>query len=312
VLTLEAVRKSFGPVPVISSLDLTIGPGTRLGIVGPNGSGKTTFLKLCMGLVEPDSGRVLRGSTVRFAAIDQSRAELDPEHTVLEEVAGKNDYVKVGGRMLHIESFLEQFLFSGDMKHIRIGDLSGGERNRVLLAKLLCAGGNVIVLDEPTNDLDLMALRVLEEALLSFPGTVLVVSHDRFFLDRVATRILHLDGQGRARVHEGDLSALLEKLAAERAAESRPKAARPAVAEKPRRRRLSIPEQRELEALPGRIEAAETEMARLDALLADPALWAKGGGEARALGKAREDAAALVERMMERWEELERIKEAAG
>jgi ATP-binding cassette subfamily F protein uup len=160
----------------------------------------------------------VHGETVRFASIDQQRTDLDPEKSVIEEVAGQNEHVSVGDRTLRIEGFLEQFLFPGAMKYAKVGLLSGGEKNRVLLAKLLCQGGNVILLDEPTNDLDLASLRTLEEALVAFAGSVIVVSHDRWFLDRVATRILYLDGSGGVRRHEGDLSSLLEKLADERAA----------------------------------------------------------------------------------------------
>ncbi len=212
VLNLEGVSAGYDGQDLIRNLNMEIGAGSRIGIVGPNGAGKSTFLKLCMDQLQPSLGSVQRGSTVKFASIDQRRSDLDENKTVLEEVAGKNDYVKVGDRMQRIESFLEQFLFPSAMMRARIGSLSGGERNRVLLAKLLSAGGNVLVLDEPTNDLDLMTLRVLEEALVAFPGVVLVVSHDRYFLDRVATRILFMDGHGNSRVHEGDMSGLLDKL----------------------------------------------------------------------------------------------------
>ncbi|MCB9888737.1 MAG: ATP-binding cassette domain-containing protein, partial [Planctomycetes bacterium] len=218
VLHLRGVTAGYGEQPLLRGFDLEIGARTCIGIVGPNGAGKSTLLRLCTGELAPSEGEVERGSTVRFAAIDQRRSDLDPQKTVLEEVGGGRDYVSVDGRMIRVEAFLDGFLFPGARKHTQVAALSGGERNRVLLAKLLSAGGNVLVLDEPTNDLDLMTLRVLEEALCAFPGVVLVVSHDRFFLDRVATRIVYLDGHGGHRIHAGDLSGLLDKLRAERAA----------------------------------------------------------------------------------------------
>ena len=307
VLRLQGVTKRFGDRCVLAPLDLEIGPGTRLGIVGPNGAGKTTFLRLCTGELAPDAGTVVVGPTVRFSRIDQARTGLDPAKTVLEEVGGKNDYVHVGGRMLRVETYLEQFLFAGATRQARIGDLSGGERNRVLLAKLLAQGGNVLVLDEPTNDLDLATLRTLEEALCAFEGVVLVVSHDRWFLDRVATRVLHLDGAGRARVHEGDLSGLLLRLAAERKA-----AAAPAAATKPapsapasRPKRLSTRETQELVALPDRIAAAEQELARLDQALLDPKLYTLPGGDPHALAAQRAQQAEAVDALYTRYLELE-------
>jgi ATP-binding cassette subfamily F protein uup len=275
VVRLREVTKSYDGRVVLRPFDLEVMPRTRLGIVGPNGAGKTTLLKILTQQLVPDAGEVVVGPTVRFATIDQHRSGLDPEKTVLEEVAGKDGHVRIGERVMRAETFLEQFLFPGPKKLARIGDLSGGEKNRVLLAKLLAQGGNVIALDEPTNDLDLTTLRSLEDALNAFPGVVLVVSHDRWFLDRVATRIVHLDGSGVARVHEGDLSALLEKLAAERAAEEArsradAKAARaeqPAAA--PKKKRLSTREQQELERLPAEIQRLEQDVARLDQELAD-------------------------------------------
>ncbi|MCA8953859.1 MAG: ABC-F family ATP-binding cassette domain-containing protein, partial [Planctomycetes bacterium] len=226
VLRLRGVGKSFGDRTIVAPFDLEIGPGERIGIVGPNGAGKTTLLRLCLGQLAPDGGEVGVGPTVKFAGIDQARSALDPQKTVLEEVSNGNDFVFVGGRDLRVETFLEQFLFPGAMKHQSVARLSGGERNRVLLARMLCEGGNVLVLDEPTNDLDLASLRALEDALLAFSGSVLVVSHDRWFLDRVATRIVHLDGSGEVRLHAGDLSGLLEKLADERAARAEADAGR--------------------------------------------------------------------------------------
>ncbi|MBL9079326.1 MAG: ABC-F family ATP-binding cassette domain-containing protein [Planctomycetes bacterium] len=320
VLRVRGAGKAFGGRTVLRPFDLELGPGQRLGIVGKNGAGKTTLLKLCLGELPPDQGSVAVGPTVRFATIDQVRSALSPEKTVLEEVANGNDYVVVAGRGMRVETFLEQFLFPGPRKLARIGTLSGGERNRVLLAKLLCAGGNVLVLDEPTNDLDLASLRALEDALLAFGGAVIVVSHDRWFLDRIATRVAHLDGEGAVRVHEGDLSLLLDKLAAERAAADAAAAAAQAKAkarlaaaqpEPPKTRKLSTREQQELAALPARIEAAEAELARVDAGLQDPATYQAAArakfDELTALRKELPDRIAVL---YARWEELETIAAA--
>jgi ATP-binding cassette subfamily F protein uup len=319
VLRLRGVGKSYGARTVLRPFDLDLGPGERLGIVGRNGAGKTTLLKLCRGELQPDRGTVAIGPTVRFAGIDQGRTDLDPTRTVLQEVSGGNDYVVVAGRGVRVETFLEQFLFPGAMKQARIGRLSGGERNRVLLAKLLCQGGNVLVLDEPTNDLDLASLRALEDALLAFPGSAIVVSHDRWFLDRIATRVVHLDGEGGVRVHEGDLSLLLERLAQE-AAERAAAAAQAAAAEKARaaraaaaaaptapqkRNKLSSREQQELEALPARIEAAEAELAAVDRDLNDPAVYtAAGRARYDELSRARAALPERIQGLYARWEEL--------
>ncbi len=325
VLRVQGVSKSFGDRVVLEPTSFELGPNQRLGIVGKNGAGKTTLLRMILGQLEPDSGKVDVGPTAVFADIDQKRSDLDAAKTVLDEVSNGNDYVFVGGRSLRIESFLEQFLFPGQMKHARIGALSGGERNRVLIAKLLCAGGNVLVLDEPTNDLDLASLRALEDALLAFPGAAIVVSHDRWFLDRVATRVVHLDGTGAARVHEGDLSLLLARLrdeAADRAAaaaaqaqrdKARAQVQRQAEAPASRPKKLSTREQQELEALPGRIEAAEAELVEVDAQLGQPSIYEAAHTERLAELTARREALPdELASLYARWEELESIAQQAG
>jgi ATP-binding cassette subfamily F protein uup len=331
VLQIKGAMKRFGDRVVVPPIDLDVGPGERLGIVGPNGAGKSTFLALCLGKLAPDSGAVVVGDTVKFASIDQSRSDLDPKKTVVEEVSGTQGApggsFKAGEGMVRVESFLDRFLFAGPAKRLPIEALSGGEKNRVLLAKLLVQAGNVLVLDEPTNDLDLMTLRVLEEALLAFPGTVLVVSHDRWFLDRIATKILHLDGEGHARVHTGDLSSLLERIAKERAAkeaaEADPSAARrakatktakpandaqePAAASSPAspRRKLTYREQQELAALPEHIASAEREAASIDEKFQDPALYRGPRVEVEKLQSRRSELSAEIAALYVRWEELE-------
>ena len=320
VVRVKGASKSFGGRTVLSPFDLEIGPGDRIGIVGRNGAGKTTMLKLWLGQLQPDQGSVAIGPTVKYAAIDQGRTALDPEKTVLQEVSGGNDYVSYGGRTVRVETFLEQFLFPGAMKQARIGSLSGGEKNRVLLAKLLCAGGNLIVLDEPTNDLDLASLRALEDALLAFTGVVVVVSHDRWFLDRVATRVVHLDGSSKVRLHAGDLSLLLEKLADEKsAAQAAAAAAAAAAAQKqrasepvaPKAKKLSTREQKELAELPAKIEAAEQELRDVDVALSDPKVYEPARRDHfERLSATRKDLPARIAVLYARWEELEAI--AAG
>ena len=315
VVTLRNVTHRYGENIVLPPLDLEVESGMRIGIVGPNGAGKTTLLRILLRQLDPTGGEVVVGETVRMATVDQSRSDLDPERSVVQEVAGAGQTVRVGAREIHVASFLDRFLFPGDRKDTLIGSLSGGERGRVLIAKLLLTGGNVLVLDEPTNDLDLMTLRAFEEALIAFRGSVVVVSHDRWFLDRVATHVLHLDGHGGVRLHTGDVSSLLDRLTREhREAESSrdastkaerkkaaPVAARPeTTGPKP----LAPWERRELDELTSRIEELENKVVSIDARLADPALYKGDGSEARALQVERGSANEGLEAALERWEYL--------
>ncbi|MGK0202657.1 MAG: ATP-binding cassette subfamily F protein uup [Planctomycetota bacterium] len=326
VLRIQDVSKSFDGRTIIEPFSFELGPGQRLGIVGKNGAGKTTLLRMIMGQLESDTGKVGIGPTVKFAGIDQKRSDLDESKTVIEEVANGNDYVFVGGRSQRIETFLEQFLFPGEMKHGLISGLSGGERNRVLIAKLLCAGGNVLVLDEPTNDLDLVSLRALEDALLAFPGAAIVVSHDRWFLDRIATRVVHMDGSGHARVHEGDLSLLLERLkqeSSERAAQAaaanqrakakaKAKEVAGAAVVTSKAKKLSSREQKELTDLPKKIELAETELADVDTALGDASLYEQQNAHRfDGLTKRRKELPGELAALYARWEKLEAIAEQA-
>jgi len=320
VVRARGLALRVGDRTLAEGLDLDVGQGERLGIVGPNGAGKTTLLRTLIGHREPDAGTVEIGETVRLAAIEQQRADLDPSKSVVEEIGSAGAYVKIGERSVRLESFLDGFLFPGDRKHTRVERLSGGERNRVLLAKLLLQGGNVLVLDEPTNDLDLPTLRALEEALIAFEGTVVVVSHDRWFLDRVATEILHLDGCGRATRYGGGVSALLERHSAERrereadAARSeraRRTAQEPAAPSRPARgRRLSTWETRELDALPAQIETGEARLEELSARLSDPSLYQGPAAERERVQAEHSEAVAENERLYARWEELEALRDA--
>jgi ATP-binding cassette subfamily F protein uup len=313
VISATGLDKSFGERQIIRGLDLEIGKSDRLGIVGPNGAGKSTLIRLLMGELAPDAGVVDVGPTVAFSYIDQKREGLSDDRTVIEEVGRGNDHIVVGGRALRIESFLDAMLFPRGKSRTRVGDLSGGERSRVQLAKLLATAGNVLILDEPTNDLDLTTLQVLEEAVLAFPGAVVVVSHDRWFLDRVATRVVHLGGDGGHRVWNGELSFLLERMAAERReAEVRRAPRREAQASREpdrpaavRSKRLSNWEERELAELPEKIEVAEQELVELDARLADPSIYTGDASAAQQLTASRAEVQQKVDALLARWEELE-------
>jgi ABC transport system ATP-binding/permease protein len=314
VMRLRGVTLRVGDRTLVEGLDLDVGRGTRLGIVGPNGAGKTTLLRTLLGLRAPDVGTAEIGETVRISSVDQHREALDVEKTVVQEIAGSVEYVRVGGDLRRIEGFLESFLFPGERKHVQIRRLSGGEKNRVLLAKLLLQGGNVLVLDEPTNDLDLPTLRALEEALVAFDGTVIVVSHDRWFLDRVATEIVHLDGKGGFLKWGGGMSTLLERLAEKRDAAEAPatpvrrEPSRPV--EAPRRpKKLGTRQQSELDALPAQIEDAEKRLSVLDERIADPALYRGPAADRDRVVAERATLAADIARLYARWEELEALRD---
>jgi energy-dependent translational throttle protein EttA len=200
------VEKGFGDRLLIDDLDFILPPGGIVGVIGPNGAGKTTLFRMIVGEEKPDAGSLTVGSSVSLAYVDQSRDTLAGEATVFEEITGGVDRMVVGGRELHGRAYVAGFGFKGSDQQKKVGQLSGGERNRVLLAKVLSAGGNVLLLDEPTNDLDVDTLRALEDALLGFPGCAVVISHDRWFLDRIATHVLAFEGDSEVRWYEGNFS----------------------------------------------------------------------------------------------------------
>ncbi|MHC4959231.1 MAG: ABC-F family ATP-binding cassette domain-containing protein [Planctomycetota bacterium] len=302
VVRLHKVAQRYGD---LKDVNLEIGRGERIGIVGRNGAGKTTLLRLCLGLLEPDAGRIETGTTVKFAYVDQARTQLDDSKPLVREIAGENVHVPIGDRRVRIEAFLDRFLFPRAMHGTPVGDLSGGERNRVLLAKLLVQAGNVLALDEPTNDLDLSTLRALEEALVAFPGTVLVVSHDRWFLDRVATRVLHVD-DGKVRDHPGDMSSLLDELAEAGPARTRKlRAAQEPRPRKPQQGKLGFNEQRELDGLPDRIAGLEDELAELAGQLADPGFYSGPEERVRDVTRRHRELTGQVTALYTRWEELD-------
>jgi energy-dependent translational throttle protein EttA len=206
VIESEHLRKGFGDRLLIDDLSFSLPPGGIVGVIGPNGAGKTTLFRMFVGQEQPDDGTLKVGATVQAAYVDQSRASLDPNNTVYEEITGGVDHLTVGGREVHGRAYVAGFNFKGSDQQKKVGDLSGGERNRLHLAKALLQGGNLLLLDEPTNDLDVDTLRALEEALLEFPGCAVVISHDRWFLDRVATHVLAFEGDSEVRFFEGNFS----------------------------------------------------------------------------------------------------------
>jgi ATP-binding cassette ChvD family protein len=204
VVALESVNKGFGGEPLIQDLSMTLPRGAIVGVVGPNGAGKTTLFKMVTGEEQPDAGTVKRGSTVELAFVGQEREGLNPDKTVFEEISEGQEEIALGGRTVPARNYVGRFNFKGTDQQKKVGNLSGGERNRVHLAKLIKRGGNVLLLDEPTNDLDVNALRMLEDAIASFPGCMMIISHDRFFLDRVCTHLLVFEGDGVVRFVEGN------------------------------------------------------------------------------------------------------------
>jgi energy-dependent translational throttle protein EttA len=206
VVEAEQLTKAFGDRLLIDDFSFTLPRGGIVGVIGPNGAGKTTLLRLLVGQDKPDGGTLRIGPTVQLAYVDQSRESLDGDHSVYEEITGGVDRLVVGGRELHGRAYVAGFNFKGSDQQKRVGDLSGGERNRLHLAKALLMGGNLLLLDEPTNDLDVDTLRTLEDALVEFAGCAVVVSHDRWFLDRIATHVLAFEGDSEVRFFEGNFS----------------------------------------------------------------------------------------------------------
>ncbi len=211
VLVAKGVRKAYGDRVLIDDLDLDLPPGGIVGMIGPNGAGKTTLIKMIIGTEKPDAGTLTLGPSVALSYVDQNRETLDPAKTVYEEISGGSDTIKFGTKSINARAYVSRFNFRGSDQQKKVGELSGGERNRVQLSKLLRSGGNLVLLDEPTNDLDVDTLRSLEEGLLGFVGCAVVVSHDRWFLDRIATHILAFEGDGKVRWFEGNFQAYHEK-----------------------------------------------------------------------------------------------------
>ena len=316
VAELDNVSLAFGDKRVVEQLSTTVLRGDKIGLIGPNGAGKTTLLKLILGDIEPDSGRIQRGANQQVAYFDQMRAALDPDATLEDFISPGSEWIEIGAKRQHVKSYLGDFLFSPARAASPVRSLSGGERNRLLLARLFARPANVLVLDEPTNDLDIDTLELLEELLQGYEGTVFLVSHDRTFLDNVVTSTLAWDGPGAWREYEGGVQDWLAQSArwqAMREAEARAASdvsdqtslqRTPDKREQLQKKKLSYKDQRELDALPALIDALEQEQADIRARLADGTLYQTDLDQAVAL-QARDGV--IEEELMaalERWETL--------
>lgn len=309
---LKNVSLSFGSRKIIDDFSFEFEPGSRIGLVGPNGIGKSTLLKIITGSLIPDRGEAVAAPTVEFNYIDQSRLVLDPEKSVLEEIGEGVENVQLGTEKISVWGYLKRFLFEDERINTKIKYLSGGERARLTLAKILKQGGNFLILDEPTNDLDLSSLRLLEEALLSYSGCLLVVSHDRYFLNRVCTGILTFDPGGKIVYTPGDYDYSLEKRRERRAAaepapvrETTKPSAAPAPAPARTPRKLSFKENRELEGMEEAVTAAEEKIAEIEACFGDPDFFEKYGSRSAELQRELDAVRAEAARLYQRWEELE-------
>jgi ATP-binding cassette subfamily F protein uup len=312
VAVAENVTKGYGGPPVVRGLNLRVIRGDRLGIVGPNGAGKTTLLNLLTGRIPPDSGEVRLGTNLAVVTLDQQRASLDPTATLAETLTGgSGDTVEVAGERRHVIGYMKDFLFKPEQARTPVCVLSGGERGRLTLACALARPSNLLVLDEPTNDLDLETLDLLQEMLADFPGTVLLVSHDRDFLDRVVTSTLAADGDGRWTEYAGGYSDMLAQRGAPSPAPiEKPRTASPSrPPSRPASRKLSFKDKHALETLPGQMETLQGEITRLQRRLANPELYRKDP----VAFTAATDRLAAAERELaaaeERWLELELLRE---
>ena len=330
VIEAKAIAKRFGDKVILAPFDLRVLRGDRVALVGPNGAGKTTLLKMLIGEMVPDSGEVILGTNLEMAVFDQNRTALDPAMTLWESltgdpvmrVSGQADQVMVRGTPRHVVGYLKDFLFDERQARAPVASLSGGEKARLLLAKLMARDSNLLVLDEPTNDLDVETLDLMQEVLDDYDGTVLLVSHDRDFLDRVATTTVAMDGDGRATVYAGgwsDYRAHRAEAEAARGGPAKPEAKpaarpadRPQAAAAPAKPAggLSFTERHRLEKLPGEIARLEAEIAKLAEVLADPALYASQPVKFQKATEALAERQAALDAAEEDWLTLE--EKAAG
>jgi ABC transport system ATP-binding/permease protein len=309
VAELENVSKGFDRGVVVRDFSSRIVRGDKVGFIGPNGAGKTTLLKLILGQLEPDSGTVRNGSRIQIAYFDQFREQLDDSATLAEVISPGSDFVEFAGRRQHVIGYLGDFLFAPQRARAKVESLSGGERNRLLLARLFARPANVLVLDEPTNDLDMETLDLLEQLLQDYDGTVLLVSHDRAFLDAVVTQTIAFEGDGRWREYVGGYTDwLAQRVVSPASAPGAPRTVAPAPVAAPpsvpapAKVKLAFKEQKELDGLPERISALEGEQSALTAQLSDGTL---AGADAAKLATRLGELGTEIENAMARWEELE-------
>ncbi len=311
VIKVEDIAYSYNTKPVVSGFSAAIMRGDKIGIIGPNGAGKTTLLRLLLGELSPQQGNVRHGTRLNITYFDQLRAQLKEDKSVFDNVGDGNDVIVFNGKSRHVISYLQDFLFSPDRVRIPVNALSGGERNRLLLARLFARPSNVLVMDEPTNDLDLETLELLEELLLDYQGTLLLVSHDRTFLNNVVTSTFVFEGKGKVneyiggyddwqRQSEGRKNDVTEKIPAKTELVRR---------QRERPRKLTFKEQRELEALPQRIESLEAEQQQLYQTMSDPLFFQKGKEEITKINDRASSLEGELAEAYQRWETLEGLRE---
>jgi ABC transport system ATP-binding/permease protein len=320
VIEAVGVSKSYGGRAIVADFSTRIVRGDRIGIVGPNGSGKTTLISLLTGMVAPDAGSVKLGSTLAIATLDQHRDKLDPDVTVAQTLTGgRGDTVMVNGQAKHVVSYMKDFLFSPEQAGTAVGKLSGGERGRLMLAQALAKPSNLLVLDEPTNDLDMETLDVLEETLAEYPGTILLISHDRDFLDRLVAGVIVPEGEGRWVEYAGGYSDMLAQRGADlsrqkpkrEAREERdaPKSVATNGAEPASKRRMTFKDKHALETLPKTIAALQEDMRKLQAKLDDPQFYARDRAGFEKTSATIGELQARISAAEEQWLELEMLRE---
>jgi ATP-binding cassette subfamily F protein uup len=311
VMEVENISQSFGERTLIRDFSTIVQRGDKIGLLGANGSGKSTLLKILLGQLTPESGAVKMGTKIEMAYFDQLRAGLDPEKTVRDNLAESSDYVEINGKPRHVISYLQDFLFTPDRLRQPVKALSGGEQNRLILARLFSKPANLLVLDEPTNDLDLETLELLEELLLEFQGTLLLVSHDREFLDNVVQSCIVFEGNGKVKRYVGgyqDWVAQGGRFEDENKGKAQSQSAQPAIAAPaaaPPKAKLSYKQQKELQQIPKDIETAEQRIAALEAQVADPFFYQKSHAETEPVFAALRKEQARLETLFERWQELD-------
>ncbi len=316
VVVTEHVSKSYDGRPIVKNLTTRVLRGDRLGIVGPNGAGKSTLLKLFLGIETPDEGLIKLGTNLNVITLDQGRAALDPVVSLANTLTGgKTDMVQVGDQSRHVIGYMKDFLFKPEQARTPVGTLSGGERGRLLLAAALAKPSNLLILDEPTNDLDLETLDLLQEMLGEYPGTILLVSHDRDFLDRVATSTLAFEGNGRWVEYAGGYSDMIaqrgEAVAKPEAAKPKTTARTAALPQTSASAKLSFKEQHELKTLTAAIAALQAEIVKLETTLAEPGLYNKDIKKFKTASNALVEAQEKLVAAEERWLELEVLREAS-
>ena len=310
VVEIKNVGIKLGNKTLFEGFTFNFEAGKKIGVVGNNGVGKTTLLKIILGEIAPTLGKIEVGETTEFNYVDQARLFLNDDDTVIKAIGEGNEVIKFGRYQLSVWTYLRRFLFADERINTKVGKLSGGEKSRLTLAKILCKGGNFLMLDEPTNDLDLPTLRILEEALISFEGCVMVVSHDRYFMNRVCTGILALEGNKEIYYSEGDYDYYVEKRnrRTEQNEETKPKEKKEDSRTKSKPRRLSYKDALELEQIEGKIIDAEAEIERIEKIFTSPDFYLKYAEQTNELNSQLEEAKEKVKKLYERWEELERKK----